>query len=99
MKLNHIVIPNNTDKTNEELFIDTMETYMGEIEIETELTFIHKDNNYYYSAIGKWVNEMFDQKKSYCKGKVDALYIEDESGNITEYFVLTEYNTIKHEIV
>ena len=95
MKLNHIIIPNPAQKPNEELFADTMSTFMGEHNIMTWLDFKEKDTAF-FTDLGDFVNYAFSQKKDYCKNYVDALYIEDNAGNIKEYFILTENNSIRH---
>lgn len=96
--LYHIIIKTKAGKTNEETFTETMETFMGEYPCvlwSDFKTWTGKENQ----LLGIWTKDVFSEYQNYCKTTTDVLFVEDESGNITEYFVLTENNTIKHEII
>lgn len=63
-------------ESNEEAFCRIMDTFMGEYEIESQ--------DFSYEALGQWVMK---NEKRFKNGCFPCAWIEDENGNITEYFI------------
>ncbi len=82
MTFNTINIPlsaKKTGETNEQTFLRIMETYMGEYPDTWE--------DFTYSALGSWVMKC---DKRFKNDSFPCAWIEDEDGNITEYFIYTK---------
>ena len=70
---------------HEECFCRIMETYMGEISIvSAEFT---------YEVLGAWTIQFMRRMPS---GAYPVAWIEDEEGNMVEYFVFMKDKTLKH---
>ena len=88
MTFNTINIPTSAkheNETNMEAFERIMDTFKGEYEIETQ--------EYTHAALGEWTMDCFDSFKD---DPFPCAWIEDNDGNITEYFVFYTDNADKH---
>ena len=84
MTFNTMILPNTAkkeDETNAETFLRVMDTFMGEYAVET-IPFT-------YDALGEWVRKC---NKKFTRYGFPCAWLEDEDGNITEYFVYTRTN-------
>lgn len=82
-----MIIP-NAGKDPEKAFCDIMETYMGEYPInkyEDELT-----------ALGEWARYIFNTRPVV---GVRTAFIENEDGNITDYYIQVAPDRIIHRTV
>lgn len=88
MTFNMMNIPNDKvrqGEDHEECFNRIMETYMGEISIvSAEFT---------YRVLGAWVIQYTRRMPSRA---YPAAWIEDEEGNMVEYFVFMKNKTLRH---
>ena len=88
MSINFMNIPTDnvrSNETNEDCFCRIMETFMGEFPIESA--------DFSYELLGSWV--MKNHKRMPSKA-FPVAWLEDEDGNITEYFVFLKDKTLKH---
>ena len=72
-------LPNECKKekeTNIEAFCRVIDLFMGEYDIQAQ--------PFSYAALGQWVMK---NEKRFKKGCFPCAWIEDENGNITEYFI------------
>lgn len=87
MTFNTMNIPNNAKKeneTNEAAYLRIIDTFMGEYEVTV--------CDFSYAALGQWVMACDKRFKNH---SFPVAWIEDEDGNITEYFVYRKTRTDK----
>jgi len=71
----------------EKAFNDIIDTFMGEYSVT-----MRKDE---MTALGEWTRYIFSTKPLYTR----TAWIEDENGNITDYFIQTSPETMIHRTV
>ena len=88
MTFNTMIIPNDnvrSGETNEDCFCRIMETFMGEFPVDSAV--------FSYEQLGTWV---IKNNKRMPNKAFPVAWLEDEDGNITEYFVFMKYKTLRH---
>lgn len=94
MKLYKITIDKKTSQNNEERFTNVMETFMGEYPVDKLADFTVWTTKE-YALLGAWsMQEVNNRRRSF-----ETLFIEDNEGNITEYFVQMKNGAIRHRTV
>lgn len=94
MKLYKITIDKRTDQNNEERFTNVMETFMGEYPIDELADFTEWTTNEHI-ILGEWAMQKINNRRR----SFETLFIEDNDGNITEYFVQMKNGAIRHRTV
>lgn len=91
MKLYKITIDKKTSQNNEERFTNVMETFMGEYPVDKLANFTVWTSKE-YALLGEWAMQKFNNRRR----SFETLFIEDNDGNITEYFVQMKNGAIRH---
>ena len=93
-RITTINIPNTAKRngeTNEEAFLRILDTWMGEHE--------HEWGDYKPETLGAWVTKYMKRFKA---NTFPCAWVEDEDGNVTDYYVFHYRNGkkyLKHETV
>ena len=94
MKLYKIIIDKKADKDNETRFNNVMETFMGEYPVD-ELANFTEWTTKEHILLGEWAMQKVNNRRR----SFETLFVEDNDGNITEYFVQMKNGAIRHRTV